>query len=301
MPSLEIVLLHCLLAILEFIRNAAASFPLIAAIGLCAGRRDHGREYLDAAARFFKIFMGCSILGFLYFPLAYFILLLPYKTATSTLWGPLLEPAGLPWSASMAAWMGGIICFSLAWQALPGGNGPNSYGLAYVRNTLIFCCIAGLFFFATFILINWPFAGLPENLAFDRAVMAIIRNASRNYFMTFGASGALALFFASGICRMDLLPRIPRWLAVWAVLGYLPSLLQRWSVILGIFVNKSIPGGTSGYQILITQLAFLTLAIICWSFTAITGKWPGLAANFGMGLLAANILLPPLSVLLRSL
>lgn len=123
-------------------------------------------------------------------------------------------------------------------------------------------------FFAVFVLINWPFAGLPEGLAQDRAVMAIFRHASRNYFMALCPAGSIALlllnFQAKKLDTRELYI-CARWLAFWAMAGCLPYSLVTWGSVIGLGLNASV----SIDQAFMPQtygLVFLTGALACWAF-----------------------------------
>ena len=251
--------------------SAAASLPLIACLTLIAGRRGNSLLCLWGGYHLLHFCLMLATVGPLWIMGSYVADVAQFGSSIAQKLEPLIHEAGLPWSCSCAAWVIGwllaAITCALVRRDLELFNGDR-YRIAYIKLPLIGCLAACLLFFASFVLINWPFAGLPQGLSWDRAVSAIIRHAMRQYFVSFSSAGALALVAALYWLRgMDSQQEwlSVRWLGVWASGGCLPGLLQNWGTMLGLGARGGLPGALAqGMWSNISVLGFYTAARACW-------------------------------------
>ena len=234
---------------------------------MIAGRRGNARDCLSGGLCLLCLAQGLAAGGPIWFAGSYWQQMLAFNTSIRQMLAPLLMPAALGWSLSLLVWLAGWLgCFLAAGsvRAALSNLAAENYRLSQIRLPLILSlCSAGLFF-ATFILIHWPFAGLPENIGWDRVIMAIWRNATSNYFLALSNAGILALlaliWLKTRLSRA-FAPIATRWLAFWGLAGVLPHALTRW----GYALNASRAGGIAaqGVKFQVSSLALLTAAGLC--------------------------------------
>lgn len=245
--------------------QVAATLPLIAALSIIAGRRGNGSLCLAGGRTLLKMGSIFAFAGVVWITVSYLVQVMPYHAGFAQMLAPLLLPAGMPWVSGMAAWLGGWLAAILALCALLPLS-SDKYPLKYARMPIFLALAAAFFYFASFILLIWPFAGLPQDMSWERAFMAIWRHASRSYFMGFCPAGAFALCLLSlwrGRIAIAQLPIATRWLAFWAMAGALPGAFSSWSLTLGAVIGGSAAGNP---QIQLYTLAIFTIAIGCWAF-----------------------------------
>lgn len=294
-------LAQCIAAIFGIFYNAAAVFPLLTALGLLLGRRENGRFCLLCGEKALFLAQILALVGSGYFIAAYFSALAPYLArGGGNAISPLLERAGLPYVSCLVAWILGLVCIYAAKMALAPliskFNVPyGGYATGFIKFPLIYCFLGALFFFATFMLINWPFAGLPQNMDWSTAAMAIFRNGCDHCFRAFCPAGAIGLLYAlhvflEGSKREN---GAIRWLAAWAAVGYIPWILQNWGYAIGVAMRGSasarIMSGMTG-QVL--ALSFITAAIGCWIFIFISRRSRPFLAWLAFGLLVLKEISP---------
>lgn len=174
----------------------------------------------------------------------------------------------------------------------PGLPGGLVSGLAGLRIPLCLLLAGALCFFAALACRDWPFAGLPPGMDPGRVAAAVLRHATRLWFTTLAAGGAAALALAALALRRRRLPpdacagrngaasatRAPlaaansperagiiRWCALWAAIGYLPSVLERWGLALGLWLRPAAAGtGMRPVSAQVLSLVLLSMAIACW-------------------------------------
>lgn len=178
-------------------------------------------------------------------------------------------------------------------SGLPGGLAPGlAAGLTGLRIPLCLLLAGALCFFAALACRDWPFAGLPPGMDPGRAAAAVLRHATRLWFTTLAAGGAAALAFAAIALRRGRWLRpdacagrkgaaaatraplaadsperagIIRWCALWAAIGYLPSVLERWGLALGLWLRPATAGpGMQPVSAQVLSLVLLSMAIACW-------------------------------------
>lgn len=278
--------------ILGLLMNASAGMPFIALLALFAGRRKNA--VFLWAEKILSLNLALSLTGILYFIYSYLIQILPYKNDLDTQWTPFFKSAGLPYSSSLCIWTFGIFFIYLAKYFMPSFNNASIFhNFTYLKKTVFFCIISIVCFFATFCLINWPFAGLPEGLSIDRAFFAIFRNACRQYFTTFGNASAFILFFAVffPVYNDAIQHFVIKGLSAIAVLCHLPYILKNWSIFLGLYYSSKGSLITGSYLPQFFGVSFLTFAIFCWAGIFLKPVLFKFLSITGLGLLviAANI------------
>lgn len=256
-----------ILALAGFCVQAAATLPIIAALSLIAGRRGNARICLAGGLELLNLDLFLAATGPIFYLGSYWQQMLPYGTNFAQRIAPLFMPAGMNWSGSTLIWLAGILAgFPAIWgirlrlQNLRENTSP----VRLIRVPLFFCFLCAFLFFSTFIVINWPFGGLPEVIGWDRAALALWRNAVSNYFLALSSAGAAALLLLA--LRQQKLPEnfVPiatRWLAFWGLAGSLPYLLTRWGYIIGAFRARGSLAYGLQYQTI--SLSLLTAAAFC--------------------------------------
>lgn len=245
--------------------------PVIACLSLLAGRRGNGDFCLWGGQKLLMLALMLAWSGPLWLAANYLAETMHFGGSWAQILAPLLQTPGLPWSSGCGVWLLGWLFMAVAGGSLSAirhGFQGTEYTARQVWAPICFCLLAAACFFAVFILVNWPFAGLPEGLDWERASMAIFRHASRNYFMAFCPAGAIALlmlnFYAPGL-EPGRIAVCARWLAFWAVAGCLPYTLVTWGSLTGLGLNP----GVSIAQAFRPQaygLIFLTGALAAWAF-----------------------------------
>ncbi len=287
------------LSLLDVFVNAAAALPLVTALGLIAGRRGNGAFCIAGNHLLLKYTLLLSICGAIYFPCSCFFQIMAFTDNANPV-AALGSLAGLPWTTSLAAWLCGMGLLASGIHFLGGITPPanDRYTIKFIKLPLICCLGSALCFFATYILINWPFAGLPAQLPWDRAIMAIFRNATRHYFMAFCPAGAIGLivmlcswahlssFATTAQCQSG-----RRWLAFWAAIGFLPNTLQKWGLIIGLAMSGN-SGSLDAMHVDIIAMILLSVAICCWFWLLLAKKARIWVAYAAFTLLLARTLVP---------
>lgn len=267
------LILNPILSILNLFSQAAAGLPLIACLSLIAARRQDPLFCIWGAYRLLNLCSLLAICGLLYFGGSFWAQVALFDSSLAQKLSALFQPGGLPWTYSLIAWLAGWLfamsaCARLAWLLTKTQANPDN--LSFLRLPITLCLLAAFCFCASFFLINWPFAGLPENMEWDRAFMAIARHALHQYFMALCPAGALALLAAirwtNGLNRERLNLSI-RWLAAWACAGCLPTIIQNWGRIIGLGASGYLPMAMQqGFWAQLSGLICITLALAAWVF-----------------------------------
>lgn len=263
--------MNCFLALLQLFMQAAAALPFIAALALIGGRRGNAQLCIAGSLGLLSFGLFCSAAGPLWLLLSYFQQVLPYHASLEQMLAPLFQPAGFAWSLSLVAWLAGwlaeLLAALIAHRTLSALQ-QDRYVLKFVYGPMFTAFLAAMFFFCSFLLQIWPFAGLPEGMEWDRAAMAIWRHATRSYFLSLCPAGAFALAFfqfQQGRFPGHAAFIATRWLSFWAFAGALPTVVTGWGTNLGASM-----GGTGmtvpGVSIQIYSLTCFTLALFCWAF-----------------------------------
>lgn len=289
------------LALLSLLAHGGGSLPIIALLVLVSARRGNGSFCLWGTQRLLSISLYLASVFPLWICLSYLAEVLPYKASLQQRLAPLLQAAGMPWSSSFIAGCAGLLLLFLAYNRIKLLPAADSYPTRKIIWPIgLILASAGCFFLVQ-VLINWPFAGFPPGLEHDRAIMAILRNAARSYFMGFCQAGAISLavllLLAKNLDRHHLFIAV-RWLAFWAAAGALPHILVTWGASLGIAMRA--PAAFA--QSLIPQtlgLACLTLALGCWAFLLWRPQYFRILGILGLALLSLRTALPALLHLMQ--
>lgn len=276
--------------------QSAATLTLIAALGMIAGRRGNARFCLEGGRYLLQLALLLAVAGPIWFLGSYWQQMRTFKAALGQMLAPLFMPAGLPWSLSLLAWLAGCaVCYVAIrlTQVSLAALQEDRYALAEIRLPLIFSFCAAALFFSTFMLMHWPFGGLPENIGWDRVIMAIWRNATSNYFLALSNGGIIALLTLIYLKRaipFDFISIAARWLAFWGVAGLLPYALTHWGYAIGARHARGLVA--QGLKFQITSLALLTGAGICCALLLWKPRFLIPLAWAAFGLLLARSFLP---------
>lgn len=290
------ILLAVILALANFGVQAASTLPFIAALGMIAGRRGNGHFCLIGSALLLKLTVALAACGPIFYLGSYLQQMLPFRNTFAQMLAPLMQKAGLPWSASALVWIAGWIasCIALKFtEASERQLAQAGYPVQFIRLPLFFALGSAALFFSSFILINFPFGGLPPDIPWDRILMALWRNATSNYFLALayaGASALLALIFIRNFLISENLPIATRWLAFWGIAGVVPYSLIRW----GYIISSMRAGGAFAHHLeqQTWSLSLLTASALCCALLLWKPKFLTGLAWAAVMLLIARAILP---------
>lgn len=260
-----------LLGLLKLISMGAETLPVILALGLIAGRRGHGQFCLAWGEQQLKICRLLALFGFFWLPCAYVGQLVPYGGGAGQMLATLLTPAGMPWLTGFLLWLCGLGALGLV--SLPAGTGSSDdrYCFAYIRQPFCLLFLAFCFFFVALLMPDWPGAGLPAGLGWDRALPAIFRHAMHACFAALCPAGALSLVLIQLRPYAAILANQPaefgvgiRWLAFWAAMGYLPGSLQTLGISIGMLVAGHPASLAPAFAAQLAGSIFLGFGILLW-------------------------------------
>lgn len=254
--------------------NAAAALPLMTALTLLVGRRNHARFCSHSATELARLGLMLSWCG----PLLCVMATARFYLAGGELAAhvPLFHPALLSLTLTGLILLAAFGCALLLFWACAHARLPQTaqnpendkLPIAAIRGRLLLCLLCMAFFLAGFISSNWPYASLPAGMNTSQAATVVVSAALHNYFKAFAPAGAVALLW---LLRMrskkqhgfddDMFNPAARWCALWAAAGYIPFCLDRWAALMGFSLRGSLP---QHQALQILPLAALTGAIICW-------------------------------------
>ncbi len=262
-------------AVLGIAAHAALAMPLMTAFTLLVGQHKKnelcclgGREMIRlnlVLAVFWPIVFISDVL--LQFSLVQGRLHIP----DLSLWAPVM----LPFSTAVVAWFIGVFCLSIQCiLSRPTVDKNSARQFPFFTATGSCVCLsllAALSFFAAQALPSCPFAGLPEGMSIFRAVMAITLSSFHVFFTYLGAAGGLTLWYLSRKPQMiqhwggtkEDEQHAARWCTLWAMIGYIPSCLDRWGITIGFALRPgNMPAAIAGR---IPTLTAFSLATVCWA------------------------------------
>lgn len=266
----HILFLQWCAAVLGLCANVAAGLPLITGLGLIAGRRGNARLFLQSAGSVFKFGFWVTFIGVFYFPLAFLCEVLPYGASAATIINTYFDSAGYPWFFSWLIYLTCWLLFAINW--LPNIKllrEADSYQLAFIKKPLFGCILLTILFFTAFMLIKWPFAGLPAAMDFGRVLNAIAKDSLNRFFIALGEAGGASLFVFRDSLTSNAI--ISRWFSGWACFGFIPHLLHNWSFFLGANLNKTMLSVSWNTGMILAN-ACLTIGVGCWIFNFIKNR-----------------------------
>lgn len=275
--------------------QAAAVLPLVAILTLIAGRRGNAQFCLWGGQALLGLCLTLAISGPVWVISSYLAEVLPYHARTPQMLAPLFRPEGFAWFGALIVWLGGwlaVFCAFFPAKRLALSWRGENYALKQLITPIFFGLMASFLFFAAFIFERWPFAGLPEGLGWDRAIMAIGRHGMRACFSGFCPAGAIALalwpLWKNRLADSQV-AIATRWLSFWAIAGAVPSVFSSWGMTLGASVKgAAIPG----LSIQLYALSLFTIAIGCWAYSLWKPRYLALLAWPALALLLLKTCLP---------
>ena len=250
--------------------------PVIIALTLAAGRRGNAGLSAIGARTLARCAAGLALLGPLLAVGGVLALLASLRGTERMLDGisPWM-PAMLPYSTSVIAWFAGIACLlgylaadSAAAQSQPPA-GQNRWQPGQIGLRVGLALLAALCFFIAQVLPNWPFSGLPQGLTMTDVVLVVLSTTVHDYFTAFAPAGSVALLVlalktgtgSAGLAADDE-QRAARWCALWAMVGFIPRCIDRWGLVIGLYLRPGpLPQGVADQAL---GLVPTTLAIACW-------------------------------------
>ena len=263
-------------AVLTLGASAASAMPVIIALTLAAGRRGNAGLSALGARTLARCAAALALLGPLLATGSVLALLASLRGQEHMLDGisPWM-PAMLPYSTAVIAWIAGIACLlgylvvdkAAAQSHSPAGQNRWQPGQIGLRVAL--ALLAALCFFVAQVLPSWPFSGLPQGLTMSDVVLVVLSTTVHDYFTAFAPAGSVALLVlalkcgsgSAGLSAEDE-QRAARWCALWAMVGFIPRCIDRWGLVLGLYLRPGpLPQGVADQAL---GLVPTTLAIACW-------------------------------------
>ena len=147
--------------------------------------------------------------------------------------------------------------------------GQNRWQPGQIGLRVALALLAALCFFVAQVLPSWPFSGLPQGLTMSDVVLVVLSTTVHEYFTAFAPAGSVALLVlalksgsgSAGLSAEDE-QRAARWCALWAMVGFIPRCIDRWGLVLGLYLRPGpLPQGVADQAL---GLVPTTLAIACW-------------------------------------
>ena len=263
-------------AVLTLGASAASAMPVIIALTLATGRRGNAPLCAAGAHILARCAAALALLGPLLAVGSVLALLASLRGPAHMLDGisPWM-PAMLPYSTSVVAWLAGIACLigylvadRAAAQPQPSA-GQNCWQPGQVGLRVCLALLAALCFFVAQVLPNWPFSGLPQGLTMTDVVLVVLSTSVHDYFTAFAPAGSVALLVlalksrtGSAALSADDEQRAARWCALWAMVGFIPRCIDRWGLVIGLYLRPGpLPQGVADQAL---GLVPTTLAVACW-------------------------------------
>lgn len=288
---------------LDFIMKAAAALPLLAALGLVFGRRANGVFCLWGGSRLAWLGFFLSLAGPVCI-LANYILQMKALNAPDFI-SPFFTIPAMNYSVTLLIWLAGIGALCLGANNLENilasasANQIEEYELKSIKGAIWPLLLASALFFITFITGHWPFGGFPAELSLERVMMAVLRNAARNFFMAFAPAGAFACAYAARCAAKipafdaSVFQAATRWCAFWAFIGYLPHCLQNAGILLGAGVRaNAFDNPQLGLFPQILALCLLLAGIACFALMLFRKNPFANLAHVGLSLFFGAMVLP---------
>lgn len=268
------ILIYWLGNLQAMLAQTAQALPLVILMTLLAGRRGNAALCLWGGRQLLRLDLLCAAISLPLFPL---MTLLDALRQTQT--PALAELLARPASVALLAWLPatlllwGLLRASRHWPDVAAPS-VTAYRTSDLRLTLWGCLLALLLFLLGSLLSTGLLLTPPQGMERSDFILLQIRQGLHLLFRYLSLAGGAAL-----LLLWYLRHRPPmtddtqfalavRWCAVWAVVGYLPSIIDLWSTLLAVLL-RSLGSGISFD--LMSQMPALTLsvlaalAIISWS------------------------------------
>lgn len=268
-----------LYGVIELLENAGAIMPLVILLTLIADNKKKVLlpEHFPITA--IKINMLVSLAALAGMIWQAFSLLENLAPDGADMRTALCQPAFLPWTASCVLWCLGCLCL-LALISAGKRSGESSGGTRHLGSQSSICVAsiaAAASFFCAFMVINWPFAGLPAGMSFSRAFFTIFKNAFHGCYAGFTPAGAILLSLCAHMLQKSaIFLKQPektdcavRWFAFWGIAGSFPHWIQNCGFIIGLAFHYGLSENMAWKA---CTLGMMTISIACWVAIFVMGR-----------------------------
>lgn len=268
------ILIYWLGNLQALLAQTAQALPFLILMTLLAGRRGNAALCLWGGRQLLRLGLLCAAVALPLFPL----MLLPEALRRPQM-PPLADLLVQPAVVALLAWLPATL---LLWALLRASRhwpdtadpGITAYRTGDLRLTLWGCLLALLLFLLGSLLSTGLLLDPPQGMQRSDFILLQIRQGLHLLFRYLSLAGGAAL-----LRLWQLRPQRPltddrtfslavRWCAVWAVVGYLPSIIDLWSTLLAALLrslHSGIPFDILPQMHALVLSVLAALAIIGWS------------------------------------
>lgn len=272
--QMTFILIYWLGNLQALFAQTAQALPFLILMTLLAGRKGNAALCLWGGRQLLRLGLSCAAIALPLFPL-----MLLLEALRQPQMPPLADLLAQPATVALLAWLPATL---LLWGLLRASRhwpdatdqAITAYRASDLRLTLWGCLLALLLFLLGSLLATGLLLAPPQGMERSNFVLLQIRQALHLLFRYLSLAGGAALLWL-----WHLRHRAPladerqfslavRWCAVWAVAGYLPSILDFWSTLLAALLRSlrsGIPFDIMPQMNALALSVLAALAIISWS------------------------------------
>lgn len=272
--QMTFILIYWLGNLQALLAQTAQALPFLILMTLLASRKGNAALCLWGGRQLLRLDLSCAALSLPLFPLMLLLETLrqPQMPPLADL---LVQPAGvalLAWlPATLLLW--GLLRASRHW---PDATDPaiTAYRTTDLRLTLWGCLLALLLFLLGSLLSTGLLLEPPQGMERSNFILLQIRQALHLLFRYLSLAGGAALLWLwylrhrAPLTDERAFTLAVRWCAVWAVVGYLPSIIDFWSTLLAALLrslHSGVPFDIMPQMNALILSVLAALAIISWS------------------------------------
>lgn len=272
--QMTFILIYWLGNLQALLAQTAQALPFLILMTLLAGRKGNAALCLWGGRQLLRLDLFCAALSLPLFPL-----MLLLETLRQPQMPPLADLLVQPASVALLAWLPATL---LLWGLLrasrhwPDATDPaiTAYRTSDLRLTLWGCLLALLLFLLGSLLSTGLLLEPPQGMERSNFILLQIRQALHLLFRYLSLAGGAALLWLWYLRhRAPLMDEraftlAVRWCAVWAVVGYLPSIIDFWSTLLAALLrslHSGVPFDIMPQMNALILSVLAALAIISWS------------------------------------
>lgn len=268
------ILIYWLGNLQALLAQTAQALPFLILMTLLAGRRGNAALCLWGGRQLLRLGLLCAAVALPLFPL----MLLPEALRRPQM-PPLADLLVQPAVVALLAWLPATL---LLWALLRASRhwpdtadpGITAYRTGDLRLTLWGCLLALLLFLLSSLLSTGLLLDPPQGMQRSDFILLQIRQGLHLLFRYLSLAGGAALLRLWQLRHQRPLTDdrtfslAVRWCAVWAVVGYLPSIIDLWSTLLAALLrslHSGIPFDILPQMHALVLSVLAALAIIGWS------------------------------------
>ena len=241
--QMTFILIYWLGNLQALLAQTAQALPFLILMTLLAGRKGNAALCLWGGRQLLRLGLFCAALSLPLFPL-----MLLLETLRQPQMPPLADLLVQPASVALLAWLPATL---LLWGLLrasrhwPDATDPaiTAYRTTDLRLTLWGCLLALLLFLLGSLLSTGLLLEPPQGMERSNFILLQIRQALHLLFRYLSLAGGAALLWLwylrhrAPLTDERAFTLAIRWCAVWAVVGYLPSIIDFWSTLLAALLT----------------------------------------------------------------